>query len=392
MAENTKLFTSIKVGSTPLEHRIAMAPLTRFRANDDLVPQDVAAQYYAQRSVVPGTLIISEATYISSQGRGYANVPGLYTDAQLEGWKKVTDRVHAKGSKIFAQLWHLGRAAAAGEASGNPPRDDTFDFSKDLISSSAVPISEGEPVPRALTEEEIQATIADYARAAKNSIEKGGFDGVEIHAAHGYLIDQFTQDTSNKREDAWGGSIEKRARFAVEVAKAVVAAVGKEKVGIRLSPWSTFQGMRMKDPIPQFSYLIDRLKELDLAFLHLVEPRVHGVVDVEPANETLDFALQAWGREKPILLAGSYTTELAIEAVEKKYKDYADQLVIVFGRRFISTPDLVYRVKKGIPLAEYDRSTFYIHQKRGDKREPGYIDYPYSDEYIKEFGKPDVAV
>lgn len=392
MAANTKLFTPIKLGSTDLEHRIAMAPLTRFRANNDLVPEDIAAQYYAQRSVVPGTLIISEASYISPQGRGYINAPGLYTDAQQEGWKKVTDAIHGKGSKIWAQLWHLGRAAVGGEASGNPPIDPTFDFSKDLVSASAIPIKEGERAPRAMSEEEIQATIADYARAAKLSVEKGGFDGVEIHAAHGYLIDQFTQDTSNKREDAWGGSIEKRARFAIEVTKAVVAAVGKDKVGIRLSPWSSFQGMRMKDPIPQFSYLIDRLTEMDLAYLHLVEPRVHGVVDVEPANESLDFALQAWGREKPILIAGSYSTELAIDAVEKKYKDYADQLIIVFGRRFISTPDLVYRVKKGIPFTEYDRNTFYIHQYRGDKREPGYIDYPYSEEYIKEFGKPDVAV
>ncbi|KAL1865367.1 hypothetical protein Daus18300_007257 [Diaporthe australafricana] len=392
MAENTKLFTPFKVGSTTLDHRIVMAPLTRFRATDEQVPTDVMARYYSQRSVVPGTLVISEATYVSKQGRGYANVPGLYTDAQLEGWKKVTDGIHAKGSKAFAQLWHLGRAAAPDAGSGNPPKDPTFDFAKDLISSSAVPMSEGCPVPRALSEEEIQATIAEYARAAKNAVEKGGFDGVEIHAAHGYLIDQFTQDTSNKRTDQWGGSIENRARFAVEVSKAVVAAVGKEKVGIRLSPWSTFQGMRMKDPIPQFSYLIDRLTELDLAFLHLVEPRVHGVVDVEPANETLDFALQAWGREKPVFIAGGFTTELAVEAVEKKYKDYADQLAIVFGRRFISTPDLVYRVKKGLPLADYDRNTFYIHQQKGDKVEPGYIDYPYSDEYIKEFGKPDVSI
>lgn len=392
MAENTRLFTPFKVGSTTLDHRIVMAPLTRFRATDEQVPTEVMSRYYSQRSVVPGTLVISEATYVSKQGRGYANVPGLYTDAQLEGWKKVTDGIHAKGSKAFAQLWHLGRAAAPDAGSGNPPKDPTFDFAKDLISSSAVSMSEGCPVPRALSEEEIHATIADYARAAKNAVEKGGFDGVEIHAAHGYLIDQFTQDTSNKRTDQWGGSIENRARFAVEVSKAVVAAVGKEKVGIRLSPWSTFQGMRMKDPIPQFSYLIDRLTELDLAFLHLVEPRVHGVVDVEPANETLDFALQAWGREKPVFIAGGFTTELAVQAVEQKYKDYADQLAVVFGRRFISTPDLVYRVKKGLPLADYDRNTFYIHQQKGDKVEPGYIDYPYSDEYIKEFGKPDVSI
>lgn len=390
MAENTKLFTPLQVGDTKLDHRVVMAPLTRFRATFDNVPTDLMTQYYAQRAVVPGTLIITEATFISAKAGGYATIPGLWTDAQLAAWKKVTDAVHAKGSKIFVQLWHLGRAAYPDPVgSGGAVKDEKFDFENDFVSSSDVPMAEGMLAPRSLSEEEVWATVGDYATAAKNAVEKAGFDGVEIHGAHGYLIDQFNQDTCNKRTDKWGGSIENRARFCLEVAKAVIKAVGKEKTGIRLSPWSGFQGMRMADPIPQFSYIIHQLRELDLAFLHLVEPRVHGVVDVNPENESLDFALQSWGRDKPVFIAGAYTTERAIEAVNEKYHDH--DVAIVFGRRFISTPDLVYRVKKGLPLSDYDRFTFYIDQAKGVKTAPGYVDYPYSEEYIKEFGKPDVA-
>lgn len=390
MAANTKLFTPIKVGSTELEHRVVMAPLTRFRADDDHVPTEPMVQHYAQRAVVPGTLLITEATYISHKAGGYPNIPGLYTDKQLAAWKKVTDAVHAKGSKIFVQLWYLGRAGYPDPVgSGGAIPDDQFDYEHDFVSASPIKMYAEGPTPRALTEEEIVQTIGDYATAAKNAVEKAGFDGVEIHGAHGYLIDQFTQDKSNQRTDKWGGSIENRSRFALEVTKAVTAAVGAERTGIRLSPWAQFQGMRMDDPIPQFSYLIHELRQFDLAYLHLVEPRVSGVVDRDPENETLNFALQSWGRDKPVFIAGGFTTESAIEAVEKKYHDHP--VAVVFGRRFISTPDLVYRVKKGLPFNDYDRFTFYINQKAGAKIEPGYIDYPYSEEYIKEFGKPDVA-
>ncbi|KAF3020924.1 hypothetical protein E8E14_003214 [Neopestalotiopsis sp. 37M] len=392
MAENTKLFTPLQVGSTQLEHRVVMAPLTRFRATREHVPTDVMARYYAQRAVVPGTLILSEATFITAKAGGYSHIPGLWSEEQLAAWKKVTDGVHARGSKMYVQMWHLGRAAWPDPvASGGAVRDeDDFDFEHDFVSSSDVVMADGLPAPRPLTEEEIWSTIADYATAARNAVEKAGFDGVEIHAAHGYLIDQFTQDTANRREDAWGGSIENRSRFAVEVAKAVAAAVGADKVGIRLSPWSTWQGMRMADPVPQFSHLIKQLSQLGLSYLHIVEPRVHGVMDTDPKNESLDFALENWGREKPIFVAGGFTTELAKQAVEEKYRDHP--VAVVFGRRFISNPDLVYRVKKGLPFNDYDRMTFYINQRLGHKVEPGYIDYPYSEEYIKEYGKPDVAV
>lgn len=277
MAENTKLFQPVKVGSTELEHRVVMAPLTRFRADVNHVPTEPMVQYYAQRSVVPGTMLISEATYISAKAGGYPTIPGLWSEEQLTAWKKVTDAVHAKGSKIFAQLWYLGRAAYPDPVgSGGAIPDDDFDYKNDFVSSGNIKMYEEGPAPRPLSEDEIWATIGDYATAARNAVEKAGFDGVEIHGAHGYLIDQFTQDTCNNRTDQWGGSIENRTRFALEVTKAVIKAVGKERTGIRLSPWAQFQGMRMADPVPTFTYLINKLSEMDLAFLHLVEPRVSG--------------------------------------------------------------------------------------------------------------------
>lgn len=369
MASNSKLFTPFKVGSSQLDHRVIMAPLTRFRADDSHVPTQLIADYYAQRASVPGTLLITEATYISARAGGYPNVPGLWTDEQLAGWKKVTDAVHAKGSKIWVQLWALGRAA-------NPEVLEKEGLKDQFVSASAVPLSDNSPTPRPLTEEEIETYIQDYAQAAKNAVEKAGFDGVEIHGANGYLIDQFNQDTSNKRTDKWGGSVENRARFGLEVSKAVSQAVGADKTGIRLSPWSTFQGMRMDDPVPQFTHIIKGLKALDLAYIHVVESRVSGNADVE-SSDRLDFALEAWGKEKPVLIAGGLRPDSARRLVDEEYKDY--NVGAVFGRYFISTPDIVYRIKKGIELNPYDRDTFYKA-----KSPDGYIDYPFSKEFEAE--------
>ncbi|KAK7553435.1 NADPH dehydrogenase [Phyllosticta citricarpa] len=366
MAANSKLFTPIKVGSIQLEHRIAMAPLTRFRADDDHAPLPMVAEYYSQRGSVPGTLLITEASYISKRAGGYPNAPGLYTDEQLAAWKRVTDAVHAKRSKIFVQLWALGRAA-------NPQVLEQEGVKDGFVSSSATPMNSESPTPRALTEDEIESYIHDYAQAAKDAVEKAGFDGVEIHAANGYLIDQFFQDNCNQRTDKWGGSVENRARFGLEVAKAVVKAVGADKTGIRLSPWSTFQGMRMVDPVPQFTHIIKGLKELNLAYLHLVESRVSGNAEVE-ASDRLDFALQAWGREKAAFIAGGLTAASAKKTVDEDYPEY--NVGVVFGRYFISTPDLVFRVFKGLEFNKYNRDTFY-----NAKSEVGYIDYPFSSEF-----------
>lgn len=280
----------------------------------------------------------------------------------------MTDAVHAKGSFIFCQLWVLGRAAST-KVLG---RDGL-----EVLSSSDIPIpTDGSSKPRAMSEDEIWSMIGGYALGAKNAVEVAGFDGVEIHGANGYMVDQFTQDTCNNRTDRWGGSVENRARFGIEVAKAVVNAVGKEKVGIRLSPYNSIQGMGMEDPEPQFTHLIRELKGLDLAYLHMVQPRVHGILDMENATESLDWAIEAWGHDKPLILAGAYTIETANKDVEK-YKDY--ELLIAFGRHFIANPDLPYRLRKGLELNKYNRSTFYAAGKS-----EGYIDYPFSKHWEED--------
>ena len=359
------LFDPIRVGPTRLLHRVVMAPLTRYRANDAHVHTSLAVEYYTQRASVPGTLIITEATFISPRASGYANPPGIYNKDQIEAWSKVTDAVHKKGSYIFCQLWALGRAA-------DPAIVRSEAGEKSFVSSSAVPMQAEGEIPRALEEEEIWGFVGDYAQAAKNAME-AGFDGVEIHGANGYLMDQFTQDVVNKRTDAWGGSVEKRSRFALEVAKAVVDAVGSEKVGIRLSPFSTFQSMKMADPIPQFSHLIAGLKDLNLTYLHLVESRVTGNADNDN-TEKVDPLLEVWGKTTPVLLAGGFQPASAKRAVEEEYTDY--NVLVVFGRHFIANPDLPFRIEKGIELTKYNRNTFYTA-----KTPVGYIDYPFSKEW-----------
>ncbi|KAI0184489.1 NADH:flavin oxidoreductase/NADH oxidase [Xylaria flabelliformis] len=361
----SNLFKPVRVGSMALGHRVAMAPLTRYRNDDDRVPLPMVKEYYEQRATVPGTLLISEATIISKSAVSRNNVPGLFTEAQIAGWKKITDAVHKKGSFIYCQFWHLGRA-------GYPEILETM--GSKLRSSSAVPISEERALPQEMTEEDIWEAIGDYAKAAKNAMA-AGFDGVELHGANGYLIDQFTQDVCNKRTDAWGGSIEKRARFALEVTKAVVNAIGGDKTAIRLSPFSDFQSMGMKDPYPQFQYLVEQLKPLNLAYLHLVEPRISGASDGNnDTGDSLEFLIKLWNNQSPIVLAGGFLPESAFEAVDKTWKDF--DIVIAFGRYFISNPDLVFRLKEGIEFRKYDRSTFYTPQKA-----EGYIDIPFSDQY-----------
>ena len=365
MSTPPSLFTPLNLGRVQLSSRLAMAPLTRVRADDAHVHTQLAVEYYAQRASVPGTLLITEATFIAPRASGIANVPGIYNSAQVAAWKKVTNAVHGKGSFIFCQLWALGRAATpdivrreAGESS--------------FVSSGNVPIQAGTEAPRPLEEEGIWAFVQDYAHAAKLAID-AGFDGVEIHGANGYLIDQFTQDVCNNREDAWGGTVEKRARFGLEVTKAVVNAVGADRTGIRLSPFSTFQAMKMARPVEQFSYLVRELKELKLAYLHLVESRISGNADIE-ATEKVEPLMDIWGKTSPILLAGGFQPDSAKRAVEEEYAKH--DVVIVFGRHFISNPDLPFRVQKGIPFTEYDRTTFY---KRGSPE--GYTDYPFSKEF-----------
>ncbi|TEA22091.1 Chanoclavine-I aldehyde reductase fgaOx3 [Colletotrichum sidae] len=361
----SKLFSPLKVGSIELGNRLALAPLTRYRADDEWTPTPMMAEYYEQRGCVPGTLLISEGTLISFRTAGRYNVPGIWNDAHIAGWKQVTDAVHAKGSFIYCQLWHLGRGGKI---------DVLDDLGLQLESASAVPISGGSLTPVALGEEDILQTIADYAQAAQNAI-KAGFDGVEIHGANGYLPDQFLQDTCNKRTDAWGGTVEKRARFHLEVTKAVINAVGADKTAVRLSPYSDFQGMLMEDPDPTFKYLTEQLKPLGLAYLHLIEARISGNDDTNTGGQrTVQWLVELWDNTSPVLIAGGLDAESARRAVEKTYKDY--DVAAVFGRYFIANPDLVFRLKEGLDLEKYDRTYFYT-----PKLAMGYTDYPFHPEF-----------
>ncbi|KAK7754382.1 hypothetical protein SLS62_003675 [Diatrype stigma] len=348
----TKLFTPLAIGSTTLGHRLVMAPLTRF-------------QHYEQRACVPGTLLITEATLISARGAGSSNVPGIWSEAQVAGWRRVTDAVHAKGCKIYCQVWHQGRAGSV---------EHLAKYGGRLLSSSAVPLSPDGETPAEMSEQDIQDVIEDFVTAAKNAIA-AGFDGVEIHGANGYLLDQFLQDTCNKRTDRWGGSIENRSRLHIEVTKAIIGAIGADKTGIRLSPYSDFQEMLMEDPDPTFRYLTEQLKVLGLAYLHLVEARISGNVDAGCGGErTVRWMVELWANVSPVLIAGGFTAESAKTAVDETYKDY--DVAIVFGRYFVSNPDLVFRIQSGVPLDKYDRTTFYI-----PKSPVGYIDIPFSQQF-----------
>ncbi|KAH6632303.1 hypothetical protein F5144DRAFT_573641 [Chaetomium tenue] len=350
-----------------LTHRMAMAPLTRYRASDEHVPLPLVATYYSQRAASqPGTLLVTEATFVSRAAGGYANAPGIHNPAQVAAWRTVTDAVHAKGGYIFCQLWSLGRAADAAVA-------EKEGFRVHSSSAVAMPEPKDAPVPVAMTVEEIKVRVGEYAHAAKCAIE-AGFDGVEIHGANGYLIDQFLQDTCNQRTDEYGGSVENRSRFALEVVQAVVDAVGAERTAIRMSPWTRFQGMRMKDPIPQFSDIIRKINGFGLAYLHLVQRRVEtsDTESVTVDGESLDFAAELW--DGPLLIAGSVTPQNARELVDGQFKH--KNVIATFGRYFISTPDLPFRIKEGIALNPYDRSTFYL-----PKSPVGYIDQPFSKEF-----------
>lgn len=361
----SKLFKPLQLGDVQLKNRVAMAPLTRFKADENHVQLPMVAEYYAQRASVPGTLLITEATLVSHQVGGYAGVPGIYTQEQIQSWKRVTEAVHQKGSFIYLQLWALGRVA-------NPAQAEKEGIT--IKAPSAVPLDDSHAAPKEMTEDDIKQAIADFTQGAKNAME-AGFDGVEIHGANGYLIDQFLQDTVNKRTDSWGGSVENRSRFAFEITKSVADAIGASKTSIRLSPFSPFQGMKMDDPYPQFKDIVKKLDTIpNLAYVHLVDARVDGNDDIEanPADKLDPFVELFRG---PKLIAGGFKPDSAQTLVDKHYAD--KDVVVVFGRYFISTPDLVFRLQHNIELNKYNRSTFYLPGK-----EEGYTDYPFSQEFL----------
>lgn len=361
MMSSTKLFQPLQIGRMQLQHRVVMAPLTRFRADTEHVPLPVVTEYYAQRAVVtPGTLLIAEATMPAPHHCGWANAPGIWSEVQIRRWKEVTDAVHAKGCFIYLQIDPPGRAAR-----------EPFP----CVAPSPIPIDQASRMPRELAEEEIWEVIQAVVTASKNAIT-AGFDGIELHGANGYLIDQFLQDNCNQRTDRWGGSTANRSRFALELAKAVTDAIGGDRVGIRFSPWSTFQSMRMKDPVSQFSHVVEGLKQYNLAYIHIIESRVHNSFDVEK-TDGIEFLLDIWANQSPVLVAGGFKRDIAMNAVDEEYKKY--DTAVVFGRFFISTPDLVFRLQHGLEPNPYDRSTFYT-----PVQSEGYIDYPFSEEYLAQ--------
>ena len=360
MTDVSTLFSPVRIGAYDLPNRIAMAPMTRVRANAAGVVRPSTAEYYAQRA--SGGLLITEATQVLPNGAGGAGTPGLHTAEQVEAWRAVTSAVHAAGGRIFVQLWHTGRAA---HPSFLPEGAEVVSASPIAIEGTVFTAAGRVPyaVPRALTVAEIKEYVHAFATAAGNAIA-AGFDGVELHAANGYLIDQFLRDGSNQRTDEYGGSIENRARFALEVTRAVVDAIGAERTGIRVSPTHGFQSMRDSNPEALFGYLAAQLQPLGLAYLHVLEPVVATHPSADPERRVLAPALgAAFGG--PMILNGGYTAETAAAAIAD-----GRAAMIAFGVPYLANPDLPERLRDGAELNAPDFATFY----GGDER--GYTDYP----------------
>ena len=353
------LFEPVQVGGLKLANRIVMAPLTRNRAGPGLVPGEFAATYYSQRATAG--LIIAEATQISAQAQGYADTPGCYTDDQVAGWRNVTDAVHAKGGKIVVQLWHTGRVSHTsfqkdGKAPVGPSaiRANTKTF---VAGQGFVDVS----TPRALEIAEIPGIIEDFRSASTRAIE-AGFDGVEIHGAHGYLLDAFLRDGTNHRTDAYGGSIENRSRLILEVASVCAKAIGADRLGVRLSPVSTAGDSRDSNPQALFNHVVDGLSPIGLAYLHVVEGDTGG------ARDNIPFDYDALRRrfEGAWMVNNGYDREMALQAISSGRAD-----LVSFGRLFIANPDLVERLKQNAPLNPLmEQRTLYGGGAHG------YTDYP----------------
>lgn len=351
------LFSQYELGNIRLSNRMVMAPMTRCRAVEGNIPNPLAAKYYVQRS--QAGLIITEGSQVSPQGVGYIRTPGIYSQKQVEGWRKVTDAVHHAGSKIFLQLWHVGRVSHPDFLDGALP-----------VAPSALPV-EGEihttfgkkkiEVPRALERDEIPNIIKQFERGASNA-KAAGFDGVEIHGANGYLLDQFLRDGSNHRTDRYGGSLENRARLPLEVARAVVDVFGAERVGYRISPHFRRYSMADSNPLETFSYLAGELNKLKLGYLHMIE-RV-GEPLLVPPEESFASVIRETFRGT-FILNGGYDAEKGNEAIQKGKAD-----LISYGSLFLANPDLPERFKKNAPLNAPDIETYYAGEEKG------YIDYP----------------
>jgi N-ethylmaleimide reductase len=358
MRAPTKLFDAFQLGPLTLPNRVIMAPLTRNRARPPgMVPNQLALEYYCQRA--SAGLIITEASQISQQGQGYQDTPGIYSKQQISGWRRVTDSVHTRGGRIFLQLWHVGRISHSSlqPGGGAPVAPSAIRAkAKTFVNGSFTQTSR----PRALELWEIPRLVEDFRRGAANALE-AGFDGVEIHGANGYLLDQFAKDGANKRTDAYGGSIENRARLMLEVSMAVAATVGADHTGVRLSPLTPAEDGSDSDPQSLYDYVVEQLNALNLVYVHVIEGATGGPRDIAP----FEYGSLRRRFKQAYIANNGYDFELASRALATGVAD-----LIAFGKPFISNPDLVERLKKGAPLSTWDTATFY-----GGGAE-GYTDYP----------------
>ena len=364
-----KLFTPVRLGAVELKHRVVMAPLTRSRSRQpDDVPGDLMLEYYTQRAS-DGGFIITEATSISESGSGWFGAPALYSEEQVAGWKRIVASVHAKGAHMFSQLWHTGRASHFTTNGGVEPVSASVnpDFWNDPLQRVSAPAGWVQPSPhRALALSEFPGIIADYRRAAEHAKE-AGFEGVELHAGNGYLIDQFLQDGSNKRTDEYGGSVENRARFLLQIVEALVSVWGGDRVAVRIAPGGTFNGMSDSNPAGLFGYVAGQLNRFGLAYLHIIEPRVKGNVVIAEGQAPIASEQLRKIFKGRIIAAGGFEPGTAEAVLESGNAD-----AVAFGRYFVSNPDLPRRIELKLPLNDYDRTTFYTFDARG------YIDYPFS--------------
>ena len=351
------LFSPILIGNYTLKNRIFMAPLTRCRSVENNVPNDLMATYYAQRA--SAGLIITEATQISTQGIGYPCTPGIHTLQQVQGWKKVTQSVHDNGGKIFLQLWHVGRISHSSYHDGELPVAPS-----DIKPEGEVYTFDGMKeyeTPRALEIDEIQELVNKYVTGAKNAIE-AGFDGVEIHGANGYLIDQFLRDGTNSREDRYGSSIKNRSRFLFEIIEAIIKEIGSDKVGLRLSPSGTFNDITDSDPQKHFTYICNELNKYKLAYLHIIDA-LEG--DIRHGANVVELSVLREAYKGILITNGAYNKERGNRAIENNLAD-----AVTFGELFISNPDLPERFKTNAELNKADPETFYTQDEKG------YTDYP----------------
>ncbi len=362
MNSDLNLFSPVQLGNYTLPNRMVMAPMTRLRANDT-VPNELMATYYAQRA--SAGLIITECTMVSPLSHGYMNCPGIYTNEQVEGWKLVTEAVHKAGGKIFLQLWHSGRVAHPALLNGELPVAPSGLAGKGQLHT---PIGKIElETPRALETEEIPQIVEQFREGAKNAM-LAGFDGVELHGAFGYLIDQFLQDGSNQRTDQYGGALPNRARFLLEVVAAVTQVWGGNRVGIKLSPSNTFYGMYDSDPVATFSYIMEALNDFNLAYVHLMEPNAIDLANRDVINPVLPVFRDIY--QGTIITNGDYGKEKGNQVLVS-----GDAELVSYGKLFLANPDLPKRFALDAELNQSNPKTFY--GREGQDATVGYTDYSF---------------